>query len=463
MAQSEAVDPSRKKIEPPPRLLELIDRFEANKAAYKAPTYKEAQLRQEFLDPLLDLLGWDVDNKQGAAEPYKEVIHEDAIKIGGAAKAPDYCLRIGGQRKFFVEAKKPAVNLLEDPVPALQLRRYGWSAKLPLCILTDFEDLVVYDTRIRPKENDGVAVARILNISFKDFARRWDTIYNVFSREAVVKGSFDKWAESEKDKKGTSEVDDAFLAEIESWREDLAKNFALRNADLGQRELNYAVQSTIDRIIFLRICEDRGIETYGRLQALLEGEGTYERLQELFRLADERYNSGLFHFKQEKGRAQAPDTLTPSLKLEDKVLKPIIKNLYYPQSPYEFAIMPAEILGQVYEQFLGKVIRLTEGHRAKVEEKPEVRKAGGVYYTPTYIVDYIVKNTVGKLLEGKTPEQASEIRILDPACGSGSFLIGAYQYVLDWHLAAYVKEAESSKSRARYNLSFSKVRATDGF
>jgi hypothetical protein len=96
-------------------------------------------------------------------------------------------------------------------------------------------------------------------------------------------------------------------------------------------------------------------------------------------------------------------------------------------------VLPADILGQVYEQFLGKVIRLTEGHQARIEDKPEVKKAGGVYYTPTYIVDYIVTNTVGKLLENKTPKQAAKLRILDPACGSGSFLIGAYQCLLDWH------------------------------
>jgi hypothetical protein len=101
-------------------------------------------------------------------------------------------------------------------------------------------------------------------------------------------------------------------------------------------------------------------------------------------------------------------------------------------------VLPADILGQVYEQFLGKVIRLTEGHQAKVEDKPEVKKAGGVYYTPTYVVDYIVEHTVGKLLEDKTPKQAAKLRILDPACGSGSFLIGGYQRLLDWHRDWYV-------------------------
>jgi hypothetical protein len=131
------------------------------------------------------------------------------------------------------------------------------------------------------------------------------------------------------------------------------------------------------------------------------------------------------------------------------VLKEIFKGLYYPESPFEFSVLPADILGHIYEQFLGKVIRLTPGHHAKVEDKPEVKKAGGVYYTPTYIVDYIVKNTVGKLLEGKTPNQITKLRVLDPACGSGSFLLGAYQYLLDWHQEWYARHDPEKHAKGR--------------
>jgi hypothetical protein len=224
---------------------------------------------------------------------------------------------------------------------------------------------------------------------------------------------------------------------MEGWRETLARNLAIRNPELENvRQLNYAVQMTIDRIVFLRICEDRGIEKEGQLKELTLESGIYANLCGLFRTADKRYNSGLFHFEKEKDQSSHPDDLTPRLKVDDKVLKEIICNLYYP-SPYVFKLIPADILGQVYERFLGKVIRLTAGHQAKVEEKPEVRKAGGVYYTPTYIVEYIVKNTVGKLLEGKTPAEAGALKIVDPACGSGSFLLGAFQYLIDWHCKYY--------------------------
>jgi type I restriction-modification system DNA methylase subunit len=429
----------------PPRILELVETFRQNLASYKAGNYKEAQVRQEFLDPFFAELGWDMDNRQGYAETYKEVIHEDAISISGTTKAPDYCFRIGGTRKFFVEAKKPAVNLLEDQEAAYQLRRYGWSAKLPLCILTDFEHLAVYDTRVPPKPGDSAATARVRVIGFEEYARRWDSIAVTFSKESVLKGRFDVEA-AKKDKRGTAEVDSLFLEEIESWRKELARNLKLRNQDLNQQELNHAVQATIDRIIFLRICEDRGIEPQGRLQSCAKNPNVYVGLLDLFRQADEKYNSGLFHFQNEKGRNSAVDTLTPRLALDDKVLRQIIGRLYYPESPYEFSILPAEVLGQVYEQFLGSVIVVTE-KRADVVQKPEVRNAGGVFYTPSYIVDHIVKSTIGQALKGKTPDQASDLRIVDPACGSGSFLLGAYQFLLDWHLEQYRKSPKKWKDR----------------
>jgi hypothetical protein len=452
---------------PAPEIVhQLVKRFEEHHETYRSGRYNETQLRREFLDPFFEALGWDVFNRAGYAEAYKDVIHEDSLEVEGATKAPDYAFRIGGGRKFFVEAKKPSVRIETDIHPAFQLRRYSWSAKLPLGILTDFEEFAVYETRSKPNKKDKASTGRIAFHRFTEYAEKWDEIASIFSREAVLKGSFDKYAEGIKGRKGTAEVDDAFLAEIERWRELLARNFALRNPDLNVRELNYAVQMTIDRIIFLRICEDRGIEPYGRLQeaasigldtpsATRPAGNVYSELTRIFQQADDRYNSGLFHFKEEKNAGSAADSLTLGLNVDDKVLRDILGSLYYPESPYVFSEIPSDILGQVYERFLGKVIRLTAGHQAKVEEKPEVRKAGGVYYTPTYIVEYIVRNTVGRLSDprfdfagaplsatGKermTPKDVARLKILDPACGSGTFPLGAYQYLLDWHLKWYTE------------------------
>jgi type I restriction-modification system DNA methylase subunit len=422
----------------PESVIKLCETFADHRDHYRSGSYNEAHLRKEFLDPLFAALGWDMDNTQGHAPQYRDVIHEDALRVGPHVKAPDYAFTLHGQRKFFLEAKKPAVNIKTDLDPAYQLRRYAWSAKMPLSILSDFEEFAIYDTRIKPVKNDPPSKARTFYCTCDQYAEKWDEIAEIFSKSAILKGSFDKYAESNKKKKGTAEVDADFLAEIERWREMLARNLALRNPSLSVRDLNFAVQKTIDRLVFLRICEDRGTEDYGKLRNVANGTQTYPRLRELFRAADARYNSGLFHFSKENGQAEEPDLLTPNLVIDDKVLKDIIIHLYYPDSSYEFSVMPADILGSVYEQFLGKVINLTPGHRAVVEDKPEVKKAGGVFYTPSYIVDYIVKQTVGRLVEGKTPKQIESIRVLDPACGSGSFLIVAYQFLLDWYHRYYI-------------------------
>ena len=433
----------------------LVETFEQNLDSYRF-SKNETELRRQFLDPFFTALGWDVANEKGYDELGKEVTHEFSVDVAGQQKKADYAFRVGRGEKFdfLVEAKKPSVKVETSQEAAFQIRRYGWSAKLPINILTDFEHLAVYDCRTKPNINDKASMGRIMLIHYKDFVSRWNEIVEIFSPEAVRKGSFAKYAEGMKGKKGTADVDDAFLEEIERWRELLAKNIALRNDDIDIAGLNYSVQMTIDRIVFLRICEERGIEPENQLLEIANNENSYEELCELFKRADTKYNSGLFHFKQEKEIVSHPDDLTLSLGIDDKVLKDIISNLYYPKSPYAFLYIPSDILGQVYERFLGKVIRLTTGHQAKVEEKPEVRKAGGVFYTPTYIVEYIVKNTVGNLVENKSPKDITSLKIVDPACGSGTFLLGAYQFLLDWHLNWY---SENEPEKAEKNKAILKV------
>ncbi len=432
----------------PESVAELVARFAENRSEYRKSDYNETQTRIDYVNPLFAALGWDMDNHEGLSELHREVIHEAKIKIGGTTKAPDYSFRAGGDRKFFVETKKPTVSLDLEQAPAYQIRRYGWTAKLPLSILTNFEEFAIYDTRIAPDQKDSAKAARLDHFKYTDYAEKWDDLYSRFSREAVFSGAFDKYAAEARDKRISVPVDKAFLAEISGWREKLARNIVQRNPGLGPRELNYAVQMIIDRIIFLRISEDRGAEPDHLLQPLMNNGGpVYPRLLDIFRRADARYNSGLFHFDKDPKREE-PDDITPHLTIDDRPLKEIIASVYYPESPFEFSVFPADILGQVYEQFLGKVIRIS-GKSAEVEDKPEVKKAGGVYYTPTYIVDYIVRNTVGKQVEGKTPAQVAKLTILDPACGSGSFLIGAYQFLLDWHLKFYTENDRAKWAKGK--------------
>ena len=428
----------------PKSIYQLVEKFERNKDQYKHQDYNESQVRAEFVDPLFEALGWNMRDSS-------QVKREGRVSVWGRVKHPDYSFMVGRGTAFYVETKKPSINLRDSAESAVQLRAYGWSGNTEVGILTDFEEFVVYDCRVEPKTGDSANAARVWLMTYEHYIEQWEELVKYFSRDAVQAGEHRAILESKP--RGIFGVDAAFLRDMERWRETLAKDIAKRNPNLNQRELNLLVQRTIDRIVFLRIAEDRRIEPYGRLERTAgEGRRVYEELKILFREADDKYNSGLFHFNPDSARASEADNLSMKIKLASAPLRSIIRELYPWQSLYQFSVIPADILGQVYERFLGKVIELSEDGQAQVTDKPEVRKAGGVYYTPTYIVDYIVENTVGKLLKGKTPSQVAKLRILDPACGSGSFLIGAYQYLMDWHLDYYqarLKENPNSNFNSR--------------
>ena len=425
---------------------DLVARFKQNEKSYTSVIYDESNTRTDFIDKFFEALNWDVRNDNGFAERFREVVREDKVVINGQTKAPDYSFRLGGQKIFFVEAKKPSVNIKDDIAPAYQLRRYAYTAKLPLSILTDFEEFAVFDTKIKPNPNDKASAARIQYMRYDQYEENFDYLWNTFSKEAVQTGSFDQYCESGKNKRGTSEIDNELLSTIEKWRLDLAKNIALRNPQLSLRNLNVAVQKIIDRIIFLRIAEDKDMEDLETLKNACNSSDAYNELKKVFENANVKYNSGLF----------ASENWINELIIDSKVLKDIANELYYPSCPYAWVALPVEVLGNIYEKFLGSEINfknVKNGHTVTVEEKPEIKKAGGVFYTPTYIVKYIVEQTIGKKLADCTPENASSITICDPACGSGSFLVGAFKYLLNWYLDKYTK----NKTEENKNLKTGKL------
>ena len=430
----------------PDSLCQLVEKFERNKSKFTQPDYNEAQLREEFVNEFFRALGWDLG---------EQVLHEAGLRSGGTIKHPDYTFLAGSRRAFYVETKKPSINIGNAIEPAEQLRSYGWSGNTALGILTNFAEFAVYDCRIEPKQGDSPAEARVMYLTHSQYLDAWEQLRETLSPEAVGQGKHSDLLETTA--KGVLRVDEAFLRDMETWRVELARHlykqagFIFR--ELNQRELNHLVQRAIDRIVFLRIAEDRNLESYGRLErAASVQRHIYREIKQLYRAADRRYNSGLFHFDPADKTRPDADTLSLEIYIDDNVLRKIIRDLYPPKSRYQFSVISADILGQVYERFLGKVIEVHsdgETTNVTVEEKPEVRKAGGVYYTPAYIVDYIVENTIGALLDGKTPDQAAKLRVLDPACGSGSFLTGAYQFLLDWHLAQYQGAPERYRNRLR--------------
>lgn len=429
-------------------IAQKIDDFKKNKALYTSKDFQETEARNRFIDPLFEALGWNL-NQTNIPRKLWDVHREYSQKDNSSTKKPDYAFRIDAKLKFFVEAKAPHVPLT-DKDPVFQAKRYAYSTngKAPIIILTDFEEFRVFNALQKPVyDNPMQGILKEFDFKYEDYLDKWDLLQENFSREAVLNGSLDRLRG--KIAKNTKRLDEEFLDEMIAWRENLAKHIAIKNESLNVEELNEAVQRILDRLIFIRQLEDRNIVDENTLFGFAKKENLYKEILPLFGELNGKYNGLLFkpHFSEK-------------LIVEDKVLKETILDLCYPRSPFQFDVIEPEILGRIYERFLGSKIRLTENHRAKVEEKDEVRHAGGVYYTPEYIVNYIVKETVGKKISNSThnvetglrpvftPEEVSKIKILDPACGSGSFLLGAYQYLLNWHVDYYKSKVIVHKPEA---------------
>ena len=197
------------------RVAQLVNQFKENEPFYLSKNFVESEVRNKFIDPLLECLKWDVKNEKGARHDRQEVITEDRVVMNGQVKHPDYTLCYGGERKMYVEAKQPSVDLKTNPEPALQVRRYAYTSKMPIAVLTDFQELAIYDTRIKPSEKDTAATARIEYLTYDQLSENFESLYDKISWDAVDLGKFDTYYEGTKDKRGTATVDDDILNMIE--------------------------------------------------------------------------------------------------------------------------------------------------------------------------------------------------------------------------------------------------------
>ncbi|MHB1157327.1 MAG: Eco57I restriction-modification methylase domain-containing protein [Phycisphaerales bacterium] len=420
----------------------------------KAPEYKESQVRRHYIDPFWELLGWDTNNAEQRAPQDVEVVVEpsmDSVEdTGMRSREPDYLFRLNGFSRFIVEAKKPSVDLDTNRNAIYQAKRYAWNASIPFAILTDFEQFRLYDTTLKPIIGEPTrGLIREFSFDFPDYPDKWDILKDTFGRDAVASGSLEKLLAKVKklragkriravdrmliDLKGAEPVDRVFLDHLEVFRQHFAraiyhdnkKDFPEADTLHGAAKLTEVVQRLMDRLVFMRVCEDRGISKWGDLRELLdrvsnERSNLTEALRAQFRELDREYNGYLFKF----------NTALDEISLPDEVISDFVRTLYPPDGPWDFAKIGDDILGIVYERFLGHTVTVKRG-QASVEEKPEVRHAGGVYYTPRFVVDTIIRRVIKPKIDGKSPAEILDIKILDPACGSGSFLVTAFQYLID--------------------------------
>jgi hypothetical protein len=470
----------------------LVEQFKRNLSQYKSNNYDEASLRQEFLNPFFRALGWDVENKAGLIPQHREVEIESRTEIAGRQKRADYLFRTDRQDRFICEAKKPVEALHSRH--AFQAKRYAWNKGLVLAVLTDFEELLVYVVGSKPHPEE-MEVGRWRSWRFQEYPLAAQEIWDLLARPEVASGSIERLVEQLPRKplaKGKARqqwlfkpdrsraLDAEFLNFLDEARRELASDL-LRHNDRGDLlenvRLNEAVQRILDRLLFLRICEDRDIDTGRPLASILRSWRAYAenpvprrvRKSEFLvredgaasematkRLPRSLWGEVVAHFRALDRRPPShipffngnifKPHFSEELAVSDEWIAGFLDEVGDEESPYLFNVIPVEILGIIYERFLGKVVR-PKGRGVTIEEKPEVRKAGGVYYTPRYIVDYIVEQTVGKLLADLTPQQSLKLHVLDPSCGSGSFLIRAFERICE-HWVTALMEDEKKRRRS---------------
>ena len=432
----------------------LVEKFDKGIDHYMSATYSEAEARQDFIDEFFVALGWDVTHKFQHNPYQQEVKIERSQKQQNesARKRADYAFFLAPNFKdvhFFVEAKKPSVLLHNVPAHYFQTIKYGWNAGCPISVLTDFEEFVIIDCRSKPKLEYALN-GKHKSFRYTDYANKdkFAEIYFLFSKEAVANKSIDEYAkllpkasgrvtQKQLFKGGYQAIDDSFLEYIDGIRETIAKAFKKADEHLDSEQLTEATQRTIDRLVFIRFLEDKFIEPRNHINEWASSANPWKAFIADCKTLNVKYNGVVF-----KPLFIDKDNF---LGADEKLFGDICNELSSDNSPYDFNYIPIHILGSIYERFLGKVVVAT-AKRVTIEEKPEVRKAGGVFYTPKYIVDYIVANTVGKLIEGKTPTKIAEMTFADIACGSGSFLIGVYDYLLQYHKDYYAKYPTPAKA-----------------
>jgi len=430
---------------------DLVKKYHSDRETYLKPSYNETQLRTDFLDPFFELLGWDITNSKGKPTNEREVLVEEGLKADATAntKKPDYTFRLFSERKFFLEAKKPNVKIEKDNEPAKQVRRYGFTAKLKISVLSNFEYLAIYDCSKKVEKEDSVTKSRINIYHYKEYESAFEEIKKQLSHQVVYNGEFDEtWKDIEEQLK-LSSVDSLFLSQINDWRIILGKEIYSHKPTISIEELNDIVQSYINSIIFLRVCEDRNLEAYKTLLNFAD-KNDFNSLIKKFKDADKKYNAGLFNHPLTK----------EIISNNSSAFWTIIEHLYFPESSYSFSVFSSDILGNIYEIFLGEQL-IIEDAEILIKKKPE-NIDRDIVTTPTFIIQDILRQTVVKHCEGKTDKEVLNSSFADIACGSGAFLLETYQLLQDTLVDYYLKNDTkklTQTSIATFKLPFATKKA----
>lgn len=399
-------------------IAKLIAEFEKNRDYYDKTD--EANIETKLIEPMFTALGWTKDD----FEKREKVRRKDRRGI------TDYTFKLHGKSVFVLEAKKVKVEVDWDEETWKQAISYTLSKQVRFSVLTNFESLLIFCT------DDEKAMSPFRKLKYTEYLRTRFEDFWLLSRDSFEQILIFDRAASEGRMKKRRTIDAALLEDLISSRkkivESIERNYGGKYTTLEKDDI---AQRIFGRLIFIRKCEDKQInfdkddkeiEMLKEITALPHSKA-YPQLKKIFTKYDDAFNSGLF--------VKDVDSDVDKIEIDGKVIKELINSTYESRDKnyiYNFEWIDADILGNIYEQYLGHILKETT-KQTQIKESHAHRKEQGIYYTPTDIVKYIVNNTLGEMLKKKRPEEVTKLRVLDPACGSGSFLLKAFDVLEDYY------------------------------
>ncbi len=395
------------------KLQDLVDKYQSAKDKGQLQNASEATMRT-WIDELLSVFGWDVHNthqvltEHSLGKDEKEKLNQ----IGSTNTRPDYTLVNGDVMLVFVDAKSLAVDIEKDKNVAFQIRSYGWSIGAPFSVVTNFETLAIYDCSPMPDSGDYANIARICFLQYDQFVANYEILDSFLSRTNILSGNL-KFISKKADS-----LDETFSQMLGDVRKKLAKAILASNHIEDINILSYYVQTIINRILFIRVCESRGLEKEGLLRKFAQNDFWEEFRSCSYAEFYNRYDGPMF-------KRVLP---LQNLSIANEVFVDFVKCLYEP-SPYRFDVIPLKTLSDIYDLFLGYQLVVKDGEVAD-KLKSEFKKSNGAVTTPVELVSQVLRSTMpDTYLSDHTATQLLSLKVIDIACGSGVFLVGVYDYL----------------------------------
>lgn len=393
------------------QISQLVGRFERDRRGRDGVASRD-QIARGYVIPLFGALGWQTSGDRFL----KHVSAPSGVPV-------DYAFELGGETTFHL-AIYPASSSLASVTEARDALAFSYNSGVEWVAITNFSRLHIVNPRWQ-HHGDWLPLRSLESSEYVDRMRDlW-----LLSPDAIATGALSDQAAAERPRVPILlPVDQQLLRDIAGWRRELVE-VTIQEDRGGASEVDAAAHRLLNQLIFVRCCEDRGIET-PRLAVLAQShtpDPFVSGLADLFGHYARFYDTSLF----------ADDVVC---QLSPAAVASIVRRLVGPEAwpvRYDFGTINVDVLGAMYEQYLAYLVEERKRESPPtliptVSQVTDVRKARGIYYTPRFLVDHVISRTVDQFVRTH-PDDQHLPTVLDMSCGSGSFLVQAARRIASEH------------------------------